>query len=103
MNKQDDFVWYDKSVYNAIIALDDKHSNAIEIFGGALGAYEYVNCDEPDFERFVKSLFSIIDDVKFFGWHEGVAGALRTFCRLCYIDPALIECYTGAYFEEFER
>lgn len=104
MNKQlysEDHTWYNEGVYNAITTLADKYDNAIPIFGGALGAYNYINCDTPDFERFVKCLSAVVHNAIFFKWHEGVVGALRRFCRLCLVDPALIECYMGLYLDEF--
>jgi hypothetical protein len=76
----------------AIEALNKKHSNAIPIFGGAL----WVN----DLDALVSSLPSVIHGAKFFKWHAGLADACRTFCHLCLIDPALVECYIGMKFEE---
>lgn len=76
----------------AIEALNEKHSNAIAIFGGALWVH--------DLERLVASLPSVISGARFFGWHAGVVDACRTFCHLCFIDPALVECYIGMKFEE---
>ena len=96
-----DIKWYDDAVHDRITALSDKYDNAIPIFGGALGAYNYINTDNPDFESFVKYLPSVISHAKFFKWHEGVVGALRRFCRLCFVDPALIECYIGARLEDY--
>lgn len=95
-----DIKWYNDGVYNAITALAEKHDNAIPVFGGALGAYEYINSDNPDFKSFVGYLPSVVSGAKFFKWYEGVVGALRTFCHLCFVDPALIECYIGMSFEE---
>jgi hypothetical protein len=72
--------------------LAETHRNAIPIFGVALwidGVEELVAC-----------LPNLIDDVKFYGWHETPADACRRLCRLCFIDPALIECYIGMKFEE---
>lgn len=31
---------------------------------------------------------------------EALANACRTFCSLCFVDPALIECYIGMKFEK---
>jgi hypothetical protein len=72
--------------------LAETHRNAIPIFGVALwidGVEELVAC-----------LPNLIDDVKFYGWHETPADACRRLCRLCFIDPALIECYIGMKFEQ---
>ena len=95
-----DFVWYDKSVYNAIVALNEEHNNAIAVFGGALSAYECINSDEPNIEKFVAYLPSIASNAKFYKWHEGIVGALHRFCHLCLIDPYLIELYLGMSLDE---
>lgn len=103
MNKSmysDDIIWYDQGVYNAIEALAAQYDNAIPVFGGALGAYEYVNSDTPNFSKFVGCLCHVIKNAKFYHWHEGAVGAIRRFCRLCLVDPALIECYLGMSLNE---
>ena len=103
MNKQlysTDIVWYDESVYNAIMSLDSKYPNAIPVFGGALGAYNYINSDTPDLYSFVCSIKTVAENAVFYKWHEGAVGAIRRFCHLCYVDPMLIEAYIGATFED---
>ena len=99
MNKQSiysiDTTWYDQAVYNAIEALDDKYSNAIPVFGGALGAFNNINSDNPDYTAFVRSMLAVAKNATFYHWHEGAIGAMRRFCHLCLIDPALIELYMG--------
>ena len=97
---QSDIIWYDESVYNAVMALDDRYDNAIPVFGGALGAYNLISADTPDLEGFWRSLKIVAENAIFYKWHEGVVGAVRRFCHLCYIDPALIECYIGASIED---
>lgn len=72
--------------------LDEKYGNAIPIFGGAL----WVN----DLEALVASLPHIIHSAKFFGWHDTLAGACRTFCSLCFTDYMLVEAFIGMRFEE---
>ena len=79
-------------VEKLILALDEKHSNAIPIFGGAIWV--------DNLEKLVASLPSVISGAKFFGWHAGQVAACRTFCHLCGYDPALIEVYIGLRFEE---
>lgn len=74
--------------------LDEKHGNAIPIFGGAIFV------DGADFEQVVQSLPHIISSAKFFKWHGGLADACRVFCHCLFIDPALIECYIGMKFEQ---
>lgn len=104
MNKKsiysNDTQWYDPIIYNAITALDAKYPNAIPIFGGALGAYNCINSEHPDFKQFTSYLPSVISSAKFFKWHEGVVGALHTFCHLCLVDPHLVELYIGMTFNE---
>lgn len=98
MNKQqysDDFIWCDQNIYNAITALDNKYPNAIPVFGGALSAYNYINSDNPNFDKFISCIPTVIQNAQFYNWHEGVVGAIRRFCRLCLVDPALVEVYIG--------
>ena len=90
----EDFQWYNQGVCNAITALNGKYHNAIPIFGSALQAYEY----NPDLDKFVAKLPDVAISAKFYGWYEGVVGALYRFCHLCLIDPALIEAYIGMSF-----
>lgn len=100
MNKQlysNDITWYDTSVYNAITALDEKYPNAIPVFGGALGAFNYA---QSDFKKFVMCIPSVVSNAKFYQWHEGAVGAVRRFCRICLVDPALVEVYLGMTIEE---
>lgn len=87
--------WYDEGVHNAIVSLSDKYPNAIPIFGGALHAYNCVNCDTPNFHEFVSYIPNVIHSAKFYHWHEGVVGAIRRFCHLCFVDPCLVEIYLG--------
>jgi hypothetical protein len=79
----------------AIEALNEKYSNAIPIFGGALWVH--------DIEDVINSFPHIVSEVKFRGWHEGLAGAFRTFCHLCFIDPMLVEISIGMRFEQLEE
>ena len=95
-----DILWYDPMIKSAVESLAEKYSNAIPIFGGALGAYNYVNSDTPDFKSFMLCLSHVASSAKFFKWHEGVAGAVRRFCRICLVDPALVELYLGARLNE---
>lgn len=72
--------------------LDEKYGNAIPIFGGAIFVH--------NIEGIVRSLPHIIHSAKFFGWHDTLAGACRTFCSLCFTDYMLVEAYIGIRFEE---
>lgn len=79
----------------AVEALDEKHSNAIPIFGGAIWV--------KGLDDLVRMLPSVIHSAKFFKWHAGLADACRQFCHLCFIDPMLVEVYIGMTFEELIR
>ena len=99
MNKQyiENKQCLNQGVKNAIIKLDDKYPNAISVFGSALWAYQPIN---PDLKSFIAYLPSVIHNAKFYSWHEGAVGALRRFCRLCLVDPMLVELYIGMSFDE---
>ena len=104
MNKpyiDDTFMWYNDGVHSALCSLADKYDNAIPVFGAALGAYDYVHCDTPDFKKFINRLRNVAYDAKFYKWHEGPVGAVRRFCRICLVDPTLIEIYTNMSIEQF--
>lgn len=75
-----------------IEALDEKYPKAIPIFGGALWV--------DSIEKLITGLPHVIHSAKFWNWHEGIAGACRTFCHLCLIDPMLVEAYIGMRFEQ---
>lgn len=77
-----------------IEALDEKHSNAIPIFGGA------IFMEGANLESVALYLPSVIKSAKFFKWHAGLADACRVFCHCLFIDPMLIETYIGCTFEE---
>lgn len=81
-----------------ILALCDKYDNALGVFSGAYFAEEAIQ--SGDLATFCEFLPGVVTNAKFFKWHEGVAGALRRFCRLCLVDPALVEVYLGMKFEE---
>jgi len=83
-----------------ILALEDKHDNAVAVMGGAYWAAQEVHNDEPDFDKFVEYLSNMLIDYDFFGWHEPKPQAMRTFCKLAMVDPALVEAYLGMKFDE---
>jgi hypothetical protein len=76
----------------AILALDEKYPNAIAIFGGARLV--------QGLDDIIRMLPSVIHSAKFFGWHDTIANACRTFCSLCFTDYMLVEAYIGIRFEE---
>ena len=78
-----------------ILALDEKHSNAIPIFGGARLV--------QNISDLVSMLPSVIHSAKFFKWHAGLVDACRTFCHLCLVDPMLVEVYIGMRFEDLVK
>ena len=94
-----DILWYDESVYNAIVALDCKYHNAIPVFGGALSAFNAL--EDGDYDKFKSLMLGAINDAKVFKWHESALEVARRFCRLCYVDPMLIEAYIGLRLEEW--
>lgn len=83
-----------------ILALENKYENSVAVMGGAYWAAQEVHCDKPNFEKFVEYLCNMLHDYKFFGWHESKPQAMRTFCKLCMVDPMLVEVYLGMKFEE---
>lgn len=100
MNKMysDDILWYDPSVKTAIEELSEQYSNAIPVFGGALGAYNAL--EVGDYVKFEMMMLNAVDNAKFFRWHEPAITVARRFCRLCYVDPMLIEVHLGMGLDE---
>lgn len=83
--------------------LSREYDNAIPVFGGADIAYARACGEDPSLKVFVNYLPPVASAAKYFKWHEGVAGALRRFCHICLVDPALVEAYLGIKFEEVEK
>lgn len=83
-----------------ILALEDKYENSVAVMGGAYWAAQEVHRDKPNFSKFVEYLSNMVHDYAFFGWHEPIPQAMRTFCKLAMVDPALVEAYLGMKFEE---
>ena len=79
--------------------LSKQHDNVYPIFAGAYYAYD--SAQKADLETFVEFLPHVAQSAKLLNWHTGVAGALRTFCNLCMVDPMLIEAYLGVKFSKF--
>jgi hypothetical protein len=86
--------WYDKSVHDHIEAIADKYDNAIPIFGGALWVHD------KGFDAIVDYLPKVVENARFFGWHAGIADAIRTYLHICNIDPMLVEAYLGVRFSQ---
>lgn len=74
--------------------LQEKHSNAIPIFGGA------IFMDGDNLEKVALYLPSIIRNAEFFKWHDTLANACRVFCHCLFVDPMLMEAYIGSKFED---
>ena len=81
-----------------LLALNEQYSNAFAVFSGAYWAHQAVI--SGNMADFVSFLPTVITNVKFYGWHESIPKALRRFCNLCLVDPALIEVYLGIKFED---
>ena len=81
--------------------LQAQHENAIAVFKGANYANE--SARNGDITTFCEFLPGIARNALFFQWHEGIAGALRRFCHMCLIDPALVEAYLGIRFKDVEK
>lgn len=83
-----------------IEALQEKYDNAIPVMGSAYWAAQEVHNDKPNFDKFVELMVNMVSDHKFFKWHEPLPRAMRTFCKLAMVDPALVEAYIGMRFEQ---
>lgn len=87
-------------IKDSIMTLQDKYDNAVAVMGGAYWAAQEVHNDKPNFNKFIEYLSNMLIDYDFFGWHESKPKAMRTFCKLAMVDPALVEVYVGMKFEE---
>ena len=74
--------------------LNEKHSNSIAIFGGA------IFMDRDDLKKIASYLPSIIRNAEFYRWHDTLANACRQFCHCLFIDPMLMGAYIGLTFED---
>lgn len=90
-------------VIKILESLNEKHDNAIAVFGSALLAYEYTHGEKLDLNEFIMFLPQVVNNAKFFRWHEGVEKALNRFCHICLVDPKLIEAYLGMRFKEVAK
>lgn len=84
-----------------LLSMNEKYPDTIAVLGGAYFAHEAAK--DGDIATFVEFLPHVAQSAKFFKWHTGVAGALRQFCHLCFVDPALIEVYLGTTFNEIAK
>lgn len=104
MNKfmyQVDNSGYRDNLIKSVESLHEKHGNAIQTLGGVLSAYEYA--ESSDLHKFCQCLSHVILEAQLSKWHSGISGAMKTFCNLCLIDYALVECYLGMSFNDIEE
>lgn len=93
--------FFDKGVQQTILELSEQYDNAIPVFGGALFVASCLHSDSPDFKHFVWGLQCVIHNARLYKWHESEADALRRWCHMCLVDPALVEAYLGMRFEQY--
>ena len=84
-------------IRHEIECLDSQYPNAIPVFGCALWVY---HDNDFDSQRFISGLSHIINSAKFFKWHDGVIGAIRKYCHICMVDPAIVEVALGMKLED---
>lgn len=84
-----------------LISMNEKYPNAIAVLSGAY--FAQASAEQGDLSTFVEFLPHVAQSAIMFEWHNGVAGALRQFCHLCLVDPALIEVYLGTTFNEIAK
>ena len=92
-----DFMCY---VDEWLCGLQETNHNAIPVLGGAVYAAEYA--EKNDLDNFVRYLPSVAESAYCHKWQHGIADALRTFCHLCAVDPALAEIVWGKRFTDIE-
>jgi len=93
-------------MYNVKAMIDElskEYDNVPAIFGGALFAYENIKTRGFDVDYFVGWLDRVVRAAERYNWHEGVSGALERFCRLCLVDPRLIEAHLDIRFKELDN
>ena len=55
---------------------------------------------EIDFHEFTVHLVRSLDDMIFRQWRQPLAEAMRDYCHIALVDPALVEAYIGMRFED---
>ena len=80
--------------------LQEENEHTIQVLGGAVYAAEYA--EKNDLQKFMQYLPQVASSASFVRYRGGVAQALREFCHLCMVDPALIEAVVGMRFSEVE-
>ena len=87
------------SVLDLIDNMSEEYGmHAVHVFIHAEPGYKCMQ--SGDIATFVDHMFHCGHSAKFYRWHDGVAGAMRTFCNICLVDPGLIETYLGLRMEE---
>ena len=78
---------------NILQELADQYPDALPIFGCAIWV-------DGNLDKLISYIPHIVHEVKFRKWHESTIDAIRRFCHLCFVDPALVEAYIGMRFEQ---
>ena len=80
-----------------IIELQERYPNehVIAIFGGAIYDAEKIDNGVFDFEEFAYHALTAARNACFYRWHGDVLNAIKTYCHICFVDPALLEAYLG--------
>lgn len=89
-------------VKSMLTELKNKYPNESvgAIFGGATFTAEELQNNKLSFHDFVLRVIRVGENAYFWNWCNGTANAMRTFCHLCFVDPALVEAYLGTRFDE---
>lgn len=90
---------YKEHIYDQLM----KMPNGVPVLGGAYHAYDCMNSDNVDIQRFCEYLLSCVQSAIFFEFDGGIENALNTFCHLCLVDPMLIEAYLGIRFTDIAK
>ena len=80
----------------------DGYSNAIEVMGGALLAYEVMHKENGTMADFISIMNNMLRSAIRWSWHETLPDAMRTFCRLSFIDDKLVEVALGCKFNNMD-
>lgn len=71
------------------------------IFGPAWELYETAEKLKNgtfDFNYLAYRVALVGEFAHFFGWHDGILNAMKTYCHMLLVDPALVEASLGLRF-----
>lgn len=85
---------YDCPAYRAIMFLSEKHDHAVPIFAWAVDVYG------KSLPEIIEHIPDVVREVRFYGWHTGIVGAIHTYLHICNVDPMLVEAYLGARIDQ---